>query len=596
MDPQAYTAVLFNRINSYHFNKNHQLLESIFGQVFTETDIDECIKRIKQLPTTLFLLELDNTIATNEHILLIRDISSKIPERVPLIVCSSHDDPVFMVECIQSGASDYLLLPLEINVLKTLFLTLHRQQPKYTPLFEDSLVPSDTVSSDNSIISPITPTASPHSIYLPDRIQDRIKELHIKDTNLTKIIVENLAPTSHTLCSSITRDKKMMLAKRVSTWNFNPLALSIEDLIHCAVIILTQALSLNDLHYLTQAQLYSFVTDLANIYNNNNPYHNFTHAVDVLQCTYYFLCQLGLLSLADGTLSNHASHHILNPRDIFALLIAAIGHDTAHPGVNNSFLHEFHHLLGGADSVEYKEFRKIVISTILSTDMALHGDYILKIDEQKQRLKKNNPGNVLEEKLLFCSGLIKCADISNVARPFSLAYQWSQVLIDEFTAQGDLERELGMDVQPMNDRNKIELEEFQIGFIQFVVSGLFKSISEYMQELSFTVDQIEMNLSIWQERKESAKLKTPDDNKMDSTATTVVEDKSVEDDYFKQAAKSLNSESDLKLPRMPDIAMTSLSSRTYPTQKNTQQDDLDEDNHWTAYQSSGPVYCQCLIQ
>lgn len=49
---------------------------------------------------------------------------------------------------------------------------------------------------------------------------------------------------------------------------------------------------------------------------------------------------MGLLPFADGSpsISNSKSYHILRPRDMFALLIAAIGHDIAHPGVNNAFL------------------------------------------------------------------------------------------------------------------------------------------------------------------------------------------------------------------------------------------------------------------
>ncbi len=87
-------------------------------------------------------------------------------------------------------------------------------------------------------------------------------------------------------------------------------------------------------------QLYHFIIDLSNIYHDENPYHNFAHAVDVLQCIYYFLCQMGLLPYADGTPMSTIPkpYRILRPTDIFALLIAAIGHDTAHPGVNNSFL------------------------------------------------------------------------------------------------------------------------------------------------------------------------------------------------------------------------------------------------------------------
>lgn len=49
---------------------------------------------------------------------------------------------------------------------------------------------------------------------------------------------------------------------------------------------------------------------------------------------------MGLLPFADGSpiLMNSKSYRILRPKDIFALLIAAIGHDIAHPGVNNAFL------------------------------------------------------------------------------------------------------------------------------------------------------------------------------------------------------------------------------------------------------------------
>lgn len=91
---------------------------------------------------------------------------------------------------------------------------------------------------------------------------------------------------------------------------------------------------------ITIDRLYSFILDLASIYHDENPYHNFAHAVDVLQCIYYFTCQLGLVPFADGTprITNSKTFRILRPRDLFALFIAAIGHDTAHPGVNNAFL------------------------------------------------------------------------------------------------------------------------------------------------------------------------------------------------------------------------------------------------------------------
>ena len=65
------------------------------------------------------------------------------------------------------------------------------------------------------------------------------------------------------------------------------------------------------------------------------------------------------------------------------------------------------------------EFRKIVVSSILATDMSLHGDYVEKIKTQASRLANMNvhtmdPTTLENERLLICSALIKCADISNV--------------------------------------------------------------------------------------------------------------------------------------------------------------------------------------
>ena len=72
----------------------------------------------------------------------------------------------------------------------------------------------------------------------------------------------------------------------------------------------------------------------------------------------------------------------------------------------------------------------------------------------------------------------------------------------------------------MNDRTKIVLEDSQIGFIKFVALGLFESVQGYMQgkltiiglntqtdfliDLSFPVEYIKRNLSIWEERKKES--------------------------------------------------------------------------------------------
>ncbi len=55
-----------------------------------------------------------------------------------------------------------------------------------------------------------------------------------------------------------------------------------------------------------------------------NPYHNFRHAVDVLQSFYYMLTNSTVLKY-------------LKEIEILALAVAALCHDLAHPGFNNFF-------------------------------------------------------------------------------------------------------------------------------------------------------------------------------------------------------------------------------------------------------------------
>ena len=55
-----------------------------------------------------------------------------------------------------------------------------------------------------------------------------------------------------------------------------------------------------------------------------NPYHNFRHAFDVAQMTYFILkvCEAG---------------ELLTMTEVLALVLAALCHDIDHPGVNNNF-------------------------------------------------------------------------------------------------------------------------------------------------------------------------------------------------------------------------------------------------------------------
>lgn len=186
-------------------------------------------------------------------------------------------------------------------------------------------------------------------------------------------------------------------------------------------------------------------------YNSFVPYHNFRHVVDVLQATFNFLVHIGCLSpypSEDGTTEppppKSPIASLLTPFEALTLLITAIGHDVGHPGVNNGFLItlnaplaqlyndrsvlEAFHCAAYSQilrrywpaTFEDSKMRQLMTSSILATDMGLHFDYMAKLGDVQDKLhNKNNTdgwnGRMLEDqKVLACSLLIKCADISNV--------------------------------------------------------------------------------------------------------------------------------------------------------------------------------------
>jgi 3'5'-cyclic nucleotide phosphodiesterase len=58
--------------------------------------------------------------------------------------------------------------------------------------------------------------------------------------------------------------------------------------------------------------------------------------------------------------------------------------------------------------------------------------------------------------------LIHCADLSNPAKPLGIYSQWIERITNEFHLQGDLERQLGMELSPMCDRNTTSIDKSQV--------------------------------------------------------------------------------------------------------------------------------------
>lgn len=191
-------------------------------------------------------------------------------------------------------------------------------------------------------------------------------------------------------------------------------------------------------------------------YNSFVLYHNFRHAVDVLQSVFCFLLHIGVLppySSHTQPVTKSPIASLLTPFDALTLLIAAIGHDVGHPGVNNVFLVKLNAPLAQLyndnsvleafhcaafsqilrrhwpSAFEDRNLRKLLISTILATDMGVHHRFMESLGELQEKYHANGevddwkPQDKELYRTLMCGLLIKCADISNVvSKPLRLFF------------------------------------------------------------------------------------------------------------------------------------------------------------------------------
>uniref|UniRef100_A0A7S1YUX3 Phosphodiesterase n=1 Tax=Ditylum brightwellii TaxID=49249 RepID=A0A7S1YUX3_9STRA len=260
-------------------------------------------------------------------------------------------------------------------------------------------------------------------------------------------------------------------------------------------------------------------------YNARNPYHNATHAADVLQTTHVLL-QCGAKKFVSKSLEE------------YSLLVAAAVHDIQHPGKNNNYqinartevalryndtavlenMHVsrlFSHVLGarrnidifnGLTEEQYSSVRACIIRTVIDTDMARHfrnmsklKGYLAEMDGvvDPKEWKGFQNGIAASKVLQF---VLHLADISNPAKPAPVFEEWTDRVLEEFFAQGDAEAKENLPISPLCDRKTTSRASSQIGFIRYVVKPAFELLEQIIPEsMGEILDQIDSNLSYWEQ-------------------------------------------------------------------------------------------------
>ncbi|KAL6096010.1 pde7b [Pungitius sinensis] len=308
-------------------------------------------------------------------------------------------------------------------------------------------------------------------------------------SRLLRGLVPRAPGTPHLLDDDYMGQAAYMLSK-VGTWNFDIFLFDRLTNGNSLVTLMCHLFSVYGLvqHFqLDMVKLHRFLGMVQEDYHPQNPYHNAVHAADVTQAMYCYL--------QEPKLAEH-----LSPQDVFLGLMSAAAHDVDHPGVNQPFLiktrHHLASLYQNTSVLESHHWRSTVgmlresgllshLPDDMSQDMEQQlGSLILATDISRQNeflstFREHLDSQDLDLQLathrhFILQIALKCADVCNPCRFWELSKQWSERVCEEFYRQGDLERNLDMEISPLCNQLADSVPAIQIGFISYIVAPLFE--------------------------------------------------------------------------------------------------------------------------
>ncbi|GAB1609066.1 cGMP-specific 3',5'-cyclic phosphodiesterase-like [Argonauta hians] len=285
----------------------------------------------------------------------------------------------------------------------------------------------------------------------------------------------------------------------IYSFSFNSTIHSLDDTI---LIVARIFLEMNALELLEIPinLLYRWILTIRKNYRLK-PYHNWDHAVTA--------CQTMFAILTIGKLKKHFTEF-----EVIFMLSSILSHDVDHRGTNNAFegnivsalaifydspVLENHHIqrtlmilkndktniFYNFSTEKYKEALQFHITAILATDLVSYFEdrksFERFVDVGTKNFKQGQPH------LLLIKMMMTASDLSGTTKPWEQHKVITMLLANEFYKQGDMERQRGIPVLPLMNREKRgELPKMQIGFIDFacvMVYRLLGTVEEYMKPL-----------------------------------------------------------------------------------------------------------------
>jgi len=291
-----------------------------------------------------------------------------------------------------------------------------------------------------------------------------------------------------------------------------------------------------------QSQLSAFIEAVRDGYQGN-PYHNFGHALDVMHTT-----------------SRHAAlrqnFRFLSDDQLFVQLISAMSHNIGHPGLSNEHLRqrddalaltyndfaplenmslakmfaiaavEEQNIFAKVEAGSRRAMRKEIIEVVLCTDVGVHHSFLNQValfyqlnsgelslfESQLQLLDGHMLDVFTKEALMFQKLFVHLADNHmHSTKPWDLCFRLAQLSMDEYFAQGDLERAAGMPVQILHDSQKACSNYIQVGWITHFVLPMAEVVIHIFPPMFPLVEHVGVNFQKWMNLFQEASRPTQDE-------------------------------------------------------------------------------------
>eukprot|EP01138_Halocafeteria_seosinensis_P000786 gb/GECG01000807.1/.p1 GENE.gb/GECG01000807.1/~~gb/GECG01000807.1/.p1 ORF type:complete len:461 (+),score=63.61 gb/GECG01000807.1/:1-1383(+) len=311
---------------------------------------------------------------------------------------------------------------------------------------------------------------------------------------------------------------KSLASEDIRSWEFEILNKSHAQL-KCTVKTILRFWSLPENFGISPDSMDRFISLVEGLYNDQ-PFHNFKHAVGTMHTAFLILLR-------------SKTNSFFTDLELLAILVAALCHDIDHPGhsqafevnsssrlaraYNNTDVLEHYHadkalellkdkdldILGTLSSEEAQHFREVVRSTILGTAMSQHHTLLESLTSRRTMtsLKEENACNIpfdkhnQEDRLQLAKMVVHTADLAGQTTNYRTAQGWGTLVIAEFSREAAKHEAKGLEAPSFmnNIRTNKDENKLQASFIQGICLPLWEAMNVTIGGLDEPVENLNHN-------------------------------------------------------------------------------------------------------